>query len=300
MGKMNWLIILGFILGVMSVASGFLIYLGQVKIAAEDKAAATREANENKDQIIHATHDRAEALNAQLQSLKNENRTLQDNLQKRDQKINEQTEKIIELNQELTNRTEKYNDEMKRYVLGDGYPIFGLKSQRGEFIGILFNDNRYPCYDVHVRIFDAVDYLKCFMGMRGDTDVIIDEECHTSQGYSYDVQSIPPVKYIFIDRDKFPVKTKEGGKGLKFGDVLMMEITINTRTVNTVQQMFIQLRKGFCLRAYRIWTSKLGTSLNDRQTNYTLATSVNEIPGYVPEWDKVFLPMNNRILKGDP
>jgi len=116
----------------------------------------SKSSDEAKDQIISVNSKNQRILENELNDIKTERVTLRNELEVRDKENNELTQKIIELNRELFEKS----DELNKFMGMSGNYPFVLVSSGASAKGIpgftftIANESDYPLYDVVVVVMD--------------------------------------------------------------------------------------------------------------------------------------------------
>jgi hypothetical protein len=147
MKKMNLISVIALVMIFIGGIGAILLTIGQAKDSARDK-----------QDLIDVTKDENTQLKTQLTDLQKERNDLKSDLEKRDDRINEQTTTIIDLNKQLV---EKSNYISNYLIGGKGFPLVTTSSiqasnpkdnERTTFT--LHNDTDLPLYDITAIVFD--------------------------------------------------------------------------------------------------------------------------------------------------
>lgn len=138
MKRMNWIMFFGTMGAIASIA----VLIAQQLASQKDKEEIIKELVDVKGELGDVKHERNE---------------LRVDLEKRDARIDEQTQEIIHLNRQLVEKSDKLTDFVTG---GNGYPIINISpihqgsSTDGSFRFEVRNDTKLPLYSVKVFITD--------------------------------------------------------------------------------------------------------------------------------------------------
>lgn len=149
---MNWISIVALIMIFLGGIGAILLTIGQTKDSAKDK-----------QDLIDLTKAENVELKTRLQELQDERKSLKADLEIRDKRIDTQTNNIIELNEQLVEKS----DYITNYLTGGkGFPIVVINTIKStnpkddeKITFTLKNETDLPLYDVTAIIFDW-NYIK--------------------------------------------------------------------------------------------------------------------------------------------
>lgn len=158
---MNLTIIIALALIFLGGIGAILLVVGQAQSSAADK----------KD-LVDLTKSENAQLKIRLHELEKERKSLKEDLEIRDNRIKSQTDTIIELNNQLVNKSDYISDYL---IGGKGFPIIYTSSlktvnptQDEKITFTLANEQPLPLYDVTVTIYDWNYMHSKFFKMPGE------------------------------------------------------------------------------------------------------------------------------------
>jgi hypothetical protein len=267
MKDMNTITIIALVLIFLGGLGGILLVIGQGINSSGDK-----------QEIIENTKSKNEELKVRIDQLTQERGGLRVSLEARDQRIQQQTEKIEDLNNKLLEKA----DYIQKYLSGgEGFPYVDfliLNSKPGEtqkFLLITKNDFELPIYNIHIEGFDydRLASKKFKFSLNGENkDAISAEDFSESLVFTYDSELL----------------RSGGGEGSKTEYEVKNSkyyITINTKSIVVVQKVVMHIYEGRMYVAYQIVALKGGIlkeHFYDAQINESgkefIRGKLNEIP----------------------
>ncbi len=204
------------------------------------------------------------------------------------QDVLEQNELKSQL-KELRLRYDSLNNEVLKNIIGSGFPTFNLRGVDGGYVGLLINNGDYPIYNVVIQVIDPIKIQSCKLGSVRDS-IFLDQDCINNALLEYSISEIPPKKSLVVKN----ILIKEDYES-KVGEYYIRELKISTRTTTTIQQVVIQLRKGYSMPSFRIWEPVKRSFYESEKHKIVMLHDVFNV-----NWDSHFpVSVDNRFLKSD-
>lgn len=233
-------------MSLLSIIALTLIFIGGIG-AILLSISQSFEAAKDKQEMINLTKTENRELKSQLSDLKKERDNLKSDLEKRDQRIQDQTAAIIELNNKLVEKTDYISDHLTG---GEGYPFIvtnSLKSRNPSddetTTFTIINETDLPLYDVTAIVHDW-NYLQSKLDNEHHNPPLLrQEDLAKSILYRFDENQIAEQSNI-ISKMKFD-----------FRDALLY-IKLKSRSSFVYQKMAFVVENGLVYQGFVIYDRK--------------------------------------------
>ncbi|WP_259067371.1 hypothetical protein HDF24_12335 [Mucilaginibacter sp. X4EP1] len=191
----------------LSIIALILIFsggVGAILLAISQNFSGAKD----KQDILNLTKAKNDELQGHLVEIKSERDSLKADLKLRDERIQKQTDTIIELNQQIVEKSNYISDYLTG---GKGFPFIstnGIKTidptKDEQTTFTLFNQSKLPLYDIVAIVFDW-NYVESKMQRTGNDGSILrisQNDFAKSMIYRFDETQMPSNTNI-ISRDKF-------------------------------------------------------------------------------------------------
>ncbi len=191
-------------LSIIALTLIFLGGVGAILLAISQNFSSAKD----KQDILNLTKAKNDELQTHLVEIKSERDSLKNDLKHRDEKIQKQSDTIIQLNHQIVEKSNYIKDYLTG---GDGYPFIttkGIKTidrtKTEQTTFTLFNESKLPLYDIVAIIFDW-NYVESKLQKTGKDDNSLrlsQNDFAQSMIYRFDETQMAPNTEI-LSKEKF-------------------------------------------------------------------------------------------------